>query len=343
MGMLKFPIHYHAYALPAYHPNILRALLSVYKIEKTIDAIGEHQLLVKVDAAACNPSDIAFMQGGYAVKKPLPAIPGFEASGRVLAVGDKISDKSLIGKRVSCFTQSDTAGTWSEYLLLDTHEILLHDQSLSLHQSSGFFVNPFTAYALFELALERQSKAIVVNAAGSVVGSWLLAFAKQFSIAAIAIVRKGSMLKQLTDQGWDMVLNSTAIDFEEQLYKAVHELKADIAFDAVGGDMSGILVNSMPKRSGIVVYGGLSGKTIGNMDPLSVIFNEIHIRGFNLNSWMNSASTEKKELASSVITEMLLNGQIESKVQAEVKADKLVQGVKQYLGNMSEGKVIIRF
>ena len=45
------------------------------------------QVLVKVFASPINPSDLAFIQGLYGFKKPLPAVPGFEGSGTVIEGG----------------------------------------------------------------------------------------------------------------------------------------------------------------------------------------------------------------------------------------------------------------
>lgn len=49
-----------------------------------------HQVMIKVEAAAINPSDILFMRGLYNVKLNLPYTPGWEGSGTVVAIGEKI-------------------------------------------------------------------------------------------------------------------------------------------------------------------------------------------------------------------------------------------------------------
>lgn len=45
------------------------------------------QVLVKMDSAPINPSDISFLYGGYSTSKPFPCVPGFEGSGTVLVNG----------------------------------------------------------------------------------------------------------------------------------------------------------------------------------------------------------------------------------------------------------------
>jgi NADPH2:quinone reductase len=49
-----------------------------------------HQVMIKVEAAAINPSDILFMRGLYNVRLNLPYTPGWEGSGTVVAIGENI-------------------------------------------------------------------------------------------------------------------------------------------------------------------------------------------------------------------------------------------------------------
>ncbi|MDZ7743615.1 MAG: alcohol dehydrogenase catalytic domain-containing protein [Bacteroidota bacterium] len=74
-------------------------------------------MLVKMEAAPINPSDIAFMQGGYNIKKTTPCVPGFEGTGVVVKAGDDTEARQLLAKKVSCFSQQDADGTWAEYFI----------------------------------------------------------------------------------------------------------------------------------------------------------------------------------------------------------------------------------
>jgi NADPH:quinone reductase-like Zn-dependent oxidoreductase len=58
-----------AIILPAYNSNIIRAMLSLRIEEKDIPKPGSNQVLIKIEAAPCNPSDIAFIRGMYNKRK----------------------------------------------------------------------------------------------------------------------------------------------------------------------------------------------------------------------------------------------------------------------------------
>ncbi len=141
------PKTYKALELTACNPNLVKAMLGLKIVEKSIPRPAEHQLLIKMAYAPCNPSDIAFLQGAYGVSKTMPTVPGFEGAGFVKAVGPGLDPDAWLGKLVSCFAQGNNDGTWAEYFIADANQIMPVDSNLDPKQASCFFVNPFTAWA----------------------------------------------------------------------------------------------------------------------------------------------------------------------------------------------------
>ncbi|MBX3504958.1 MAG: alcohol dehydrogenase catalytic domain-containing protein [Parvibaculum sp.] len=55
-----------------------------------VGAPGLGEVVFDVIAFPVNPADIGFCRGGYRLRPPLPATPGAECVGRVVAVGDAV-------------------------------------------------------------------------------------------------------------------------------------------------------------------------------------------------------------------------------------------------------------
>lgn len=337
------PKTYKALELAACNPNLVKAMLSLKVTEKTIPQPADHQLLIRMAYAPCNPSDIAFLQGAYGVNKTMPTVPGFEGAGFVEVVGSGLDPDAWYGKLVSCFAQGNSDGTWAEYFLADANQIMPVDSKLDPKQAACFFVNPFTAWGLAEMAIKKNSPAVIVNAAGSQLSAFLLELLRRKNIKTIGIVRKSEHKIPLTTVGFDRVLVSTDEKFEEKLQQAILELKANLAFDAVGGSMTGQLFNAMPRGSKVVVYGGLSGKPIEGLSVVEAIFNRKKLSAFNLGDWIRETDMAAFSKAKNDLSEMIHKGDVKTNIQTEVAMTEIIKGLRQYLSDMSAGKMLIRF
>ena len=328
-----------AVVLPVYNKNVLRAMLSLKVDDLEIPKPGPNEVLVKTYAAACNPSDIAFIQGTYNIVKAVPAIPGFEASGEIVDAGEKASH--LIGKKVSAFVQNDTSGTWAEYFTAPISDIIILDEKMPMEQAACFTVNPFTAYAMYNLKPESSS-AILQNASGSQVAAFIRSLAKKDGIKVIDIVRKQKTADKLMSEGAENVLVETDDNFDEKLNSVCSQLKPTMAYDAVGGSLSGKMFNAMHINSELVVYGGLSNKDMSDFSVMDAIFNGKKLSGFNLIDWKLSLNEGEFDEVSKKLQQLFISGQLKTNIISRHKPDDIIKGIKTYIGNMSGGKLLIK-
>ncbi|MDP2721823.1 MAG: zinc-binding dehydrogenase [Bacteroidales bacterium] len=326
--------------LPQYNRNVLRAILSlkVEQIEKKIPTRDE--VVIKVHAAPINPSDIAFIQGGYNVVKTLPAVPGFEGSGTIVEVGSGLVH--LMGKKVSFFAQSDSPGSWAEFITVNKNDLIVLKDDMDLDQAACLAINPFTAFGLFSIAIERECATAIVNAAGGQVPAFIRKLAAEHGVEVINVARNPETLKQLKHEGHKYVLDETDEKFSETLNNLAHQLEATVAFDAVGGPHSGVLFNAMPQDSELVVYGGLSNKPMTDLSVMDIIFKDKLISGFNLTPWMRELEEAEFEEISMLLQEKFISGEWKTQIQSTIPLEEVVSGLKSYLGNMSKGKVLLK-
>ena len=331
-----------AIVLPEYNPNVIRAMKSLQVKDTDIPKPEKGNVLIKVTAAPCNPSDIAFMRGGYGIMKPVPVVLGFECTGTVVETGNDPGARIMSGKRVSCFSQGEENGTWAEYFMTDFRNCLPVRDELDDEQAAAFCINPFTAFALFRMAAEKKAGAIIQNGASGQIGIFIRTLAKSKRIPVINLVRKEDHIKELNAQGERFVLNMNDLDFEAGLKKIASEHNACIAFDAVGGDTSGLIFNAMPPGSELVIYGGLSGKPIGLINPLDIIFKAKTIRGFNLGDWKTEVGEDYFQGVSDELQELIIKRLLVTRIQGSFSLEEAQQALEQYIRNMSSGKILFR-
>jgi len=259
-----------AVILPAYNKNLIRAIIGMKTGERDLPVLKAEQVLIKMEASPCNPSDIAFIRGGYNIHKPLPAVPGFEGAGVVVDTGSNA--KEMLGKRVGSFIQAEVDGTWAEYFIADAVDCIVLRNELDFDQGACLSINPFTAYGLVEMAVVSNCNAIVQNAAGGQVADFIRVLADLKGIAVINIVRKPEHVTILNDKGSQYVLDSSSENVKANFSDLVNTLQPTMAFDAVGGEMTGLFLNILPSFSQIVLYGGLAGGSLLGIDPMEIIF-----------------------------------------------------------------------
>lgn len=220
---------------------------------------GENQVVIRVEAAPINPSDLGVMfsvadmttaqQSGSAdrpvisadvpakfmgaVKKRIgKSIPvGNEGAGTVVAAGSSAAAQSLMGKTVAFIG----GGSYRKYLCANVQSCLELEPGTTAVEAASSFVNPLTALTMVETMRAEGHKAIVHAAAASNLGQMLNRICIADGIDLVNIVRKPEQEALLRDLGAKYVVNSSSDSFMADLTQALIDTGATIAFDPIGG------------------------------------------------------------------------------------------------------------
>jgi NADPH2:quinone reductase len=300
---------------------------------------GPGQVTIRVAAAPINPSDIMFLQGRYGLTKPTPAIPGFEGAGTVVSAGPDLYGRWLLGKRVALGTEPEGGGTWAEYVTTSTRLCMPLPSRVSDEEGAMAMANPVTAIALLHEAKDRGHKAAVHTAAAGALGRILFRVASKDRFPVIHVVRREEQVRLLKELGDEIVLNSTNPDFLEQLKEASHRLGATIAFDPIGGESTGQLVDALPNGSQIIVYGALSLDD-ARVDPKRLVFEGKQIEGFWFPEWAKKKGMWRMiSCARKSIKGIGVDWTTE--VAERVPLDQVREAILRYEDDMTRGKVLL--
>lgn len=228
--------------------------LTVEVVETAFPSPTGNQVLVRMEAAPINPSDLAllfgqadlenadFSPGKIVAQMPEPFLSamrarhgqrlpvGNEGAGTVVAAGDGEAAQALVGQRVACVP----GHAYSEYAIADAAMCLpLGDHSAEAGASS--FVNPMTALGFAETARMEGQRAIIHAAAASNLGQMLVRICQEDGIDLVNIVRKPEQAQLLRGLGAKHIVDSSASDFMAQLRAAIEATGAYLGFDPIGG------------------------------------------------------------------------------------------------------------
>ncbi|WP_255434908.1 zinc-binding dehydrogenase [Paracoccus sp. MC1862] len=229
---------------------------------------GKGELLVRVEAAPVNPSDLGLLFGpaDMATLKAegtkdapvltasvpphlLPAVSarldqsmpvGNEGAGTVIAAGPDLQD--LIGRRVAMIG----GAMYAELRLIRPEACIVLPEGAGAAEGAALFVNPLTALGFVETMRAEGHKAIVHVPAASNLGQMLVRICKADGIELVNIVRSPAQAELLRGIGATHVLDSSAPDFRRTLEEAIAATEATLAFDAIGGgEMTSTILNAI--------------------------------------------------------------------------------------------------
>lgn len=332
--MAKIPATMRAVVLHAYD---LGSYTSLAVEERPTPQPGRGEVLVRMAASPINPSDLASLQGRYAVQKALPMVPGIEGCGTVVKAGRGYLARRLVGKRVACVAGAGD-GTWAEYMVTTARYCSPLPKSIDDEQGAMQIVNPYTAWAHLAIAREAAARTIIVTAAASALGQMVNQLARRRGVQVINIVRREAQAETLRTLGATHILNSESPDFDRQLRDLCAKLDARLAFDAVAGPMTARLLNALPAEARVVIYGALADEPI-SLDPGNVIFTQRRVDGFYLTGWI--AHQRPLSLLSMQRHLYQLGTLTHTAVQLRAPLEDVQQAIATYEAGMSAGKVLL--
>lgn len=229
--------------------------------EVTLGAPAADEVIVRVEAAPINPSDLGLLLGPADVstletsgtaERPVvrftvpkeriggvrarigQSLPvGNEGGGTVIDAGENA--RELIGRKVGMLG----GAMYTQFRKLKTRDVVPLPEGRSAADGAAMFVNPLTSLAFVETMRAEGHKAIVHTAAASNLGQMLQKICLADGVPLVNIVRSAAQAKILTDIGATHVVDSSAPDFRAKLVDAIAETNATIAFDALGGGSLG--------------------------------------------------------------------------------------------------------
>lgn len=282
-----------------------------------------HEVVVAVQAAPLNPSDLGLLLGPadlatIAVEGPAErprltaAIPehamaslsaridqpmsvGNEGAGTVVAAGSAVGH--LLGRKVAMFG----GAMYAQFRKLPAADCVVLPDGASAADGASMFVNPLTALAMVETMRDEGHRALVHTAAASNLGQMLNRLCLAEGVPLVNIVRSDLQAERLRSAGAGHVVDSSSADFAQRLEDAIASTGATIAFDAVGGGgLVDAILHAMERSlsrpaGGFSRYGSTTLKQVylyGSLDPGPTILNRTYgmawrIGGFLLTPFLD--------------------------------------------------------
>lgn len=305
---------------------------------------GPGEILVKLTATGVCHTDLHAARGDWAVKPPLPLVPGHEGVGHAAMIGAGVThvregdavgvpwlhdacgtcEYCLTGWETLCPAQHNTGysvnGTYAQYVLAKADYVGRLPKDANLEEIAPILCAGVTTYKGLKETEAHPGQWIAVSGIGGL-GHIAIQYAKAMGFRVAALDVRDAQLELARDLGSDVVVDARDSGAVKSLVKQ-------------SGGMHGVLVTAVStdafsqaigivRRKGTVVLNGLPPGEFAT-PVLPVVLKRITIRG--------SIVGNREDLAEA------LDFAVAGKVRAQVSVEPL-ESVNDVFQRMEEGKI----
>ena len=215
---------------------------------------GPGEALVRHEAVGLNYIDVYFRTGLY--KAPLPATPGMEGAGVVLAIGAGVTEVKP-GDRVAY--AGGPIGAYATERAIAADRLVVLPDGIDATTGAAMMLQGMTAQYLLRRTYKVQAgDTIVVHAAAGGVGLIMCQWAKHLGANVIAVVSTEEKARLALDHGAAHAVVGYA-DLPAQVKRLTGGAMVPVVYDSVGRDTFTASLDCLASLGLMVSYGNASG------------------------------------------------------------------------------------
>jgi len=300
-----------------------------------VGAPAADEVVFDVLAFPINPADLWFCRGSYRLKPPLPATPGAECVGRVVAAG-----ASVTHVRPGDLVINLQRENWTQRRKVKGDDAIPLPAGIDLRQAAMVRINPPTAMLMLSDFVDLQrGEWVIQNVANSAVGRLLIVLAKQRGLRTVNVVRRPELAAELTALGADSVLVD-GDDLADRVAAATGKAEIRLGVEAVGGAATARLVECVANDGTVVHYGSMSGE-----DPVAgrsnFIYRGVKLTGFMLGRFLARRTPEQVRAIYADLGAQVKAGTLSAPVDSVYPIDDIREALRHADRGGRHGKILV--
>lgn len=291
------------------------------------------QLLVKIHAAGVNFIDTYLREGRY--PSALPFIPGQEAAGEVLALGDGVTDFA-VGDRVAW---GGSRGTYAELACAPAAECVKVPDGVDLDTAAALLTQGLTAhYLAFSSYAIQPGDTVLVHAGAGGVGLLLTQVAKMLGATVITTVSTEEKAELSRGAGADHVIQYTTESFVDRVKEITGGKGLPVVYDSVGKTTFEDSLECLRPRGVMVLYGASSG-AVPPMDPIRLMKGSLYLTRPTLRDYVPTRA--ELERRSNDLFTWIAEGKLKVRIGHRYPLAEAPQAHIDLAGRKTTGKILL--
>ena len=251
------------------------------------------EVLIDVHAASVSYMDYLMISGGYQMRPSLPYVPGTDAAGVIVAVGNEV-DGVRAGDRVAC---GGWYGAFAERMTANASRTRRIPDNIDFVAGSTLLHIYLTAYyALIDRARLQAGETVLVTGASGGVGLACVELAHLLGARVIGAVGSAAKASIVRDYGADAVIDYSTEDVRDQVKMLTAGEGLDVCVDNVGGALFGTLARVM-RWNGRLLPIGFAGGEVPSLPMNLPLLKNYSIVGVFTGAWADRFPDESSRAA----------------------------------------------
>ncbi len=301
---------------------------------------GRGQVRLDIRAIGINRNEIAFRSGHGGPPPTFPAQIGFEAAGVIAAVGPNVTEFAP-GERVAVIPTFSVweYGLYSETSLAPARALVRIPDEQSWTEAAATWAAFATAWVgLVDQGALSSAQMVLITAASSSVGLAAIQMAQDLGAIPIALTRSATKVEQLRHAGAAAVIATNTEVPRAEIMRLTDGRGANLAFDAVAGELFSSLVPSIRVGGRAVVYGGLS-REAPQLPLFALLGRNLTIRGFALS--LSLSDDSKLAAAKAAILDGLERGALRPTIARTFPFSDIAEAHRYMESGAQFGKIVV--
>jgi len=232
--------------------------------EMPLAAPGKGEIQIRQTAIGFNYIDIYHRKGVFGPKLPLPATPGVEGVGEVIAIGPEVAGFA-IGDRVA-YVGGPPGGYATHRNLPAARALHVPDDLGDALVAAGLFKGLTAEYLTHRCVALRPGDTVLLHAAAGGVGSLASQWLNALGVTVIGTVSNEEKARRATAQGCAHAIIYTRDDFRDEVMRLTEGKGVRVVYDSVGADTFARSLDCLQPRGTMISFGESSGP----VDPIAV-------------------------------------------------------------------------
>ena len=309
--------------------------LSVGEIEEPKPAADE--ILLDVHAASVSFMDHLLVCGLYQMRPPTPFVPGTEAAGIVIAVGEKVT-RFAPGDRVACVGWT---GGYAERMIAKEAKSVRLPAGVAFEAAAAVWHSYGTAYcALVENARAEKGETVFVSGAAGGVGLAAVDLAGYLGLRVIAGVGSDDKADLVRRYAVHDVINYRSEDLRERIKSMTGGEGVDIGFDNVGGPIFGQMTRLMKWGGRLMPIGFTSGQ-IPSVPMNLPLLKNYSIVGVFAAAWAEKFPQQAAR-ANDKLAQLLAEGTLRPHIDRIVPLDQFMDAMRAVANRSVRGRIVLQ-